>query len=169
MLAELERAHATLSPETSTSADFPFRMICRRTTRAYNSSCIDTSTHRDRVCNPAFLHPADLAETGLQRGDLALVESEHGYLIAIVDSDPHLRRGVLSISHGYGDLGLEVDRLASVGVNINRLLLMDGSYDRFSGQPLMSNVPVRVRPYEPASGSEPSVTSRVPGPFGAPR
>jgi len=146
MLADLDEIFDRMDQLGAVDAAFPFRLICQRTTRAYNSSCIDESTHRSRLYNPAYMHPEDLAALGLQRGDVARIESDSGFLMAIVDSDPHLRLGVVALSHGYGAVDLEAAQLAITGVNVNRLLRNDGQHDRRSGQPLMSNVPVRVMP-----------------------
>lgn len=128
-------------------AEFPFRMICRRTIRAYNSSCINSFTHRDRMYNPAYLHPADLAELELGPGDVVRISSRHASIEALVDADPALRRGTVSMSHCYGGLTGEPDAgIQTVGSNTSRLLSAVDDYDRISGQPRMSNVPVRVSP-----------------------
>lgn len=130
---------------TDDSGDrYPYRLICRRTTSAYNSSCIDQATHRGRLYNPAFLHPEDLLDLGLLEGDRVLIQSPGGEAIAVVAVDAGLRRGLVSISHGYGSIGDDLNASLRVGVNVNRLLQLDGRFDRFSGQPLMSNVPVRL-------------------------
>jgi anaerobic selenocysteine-containing dehydrogenase len=124
-----------------------FRLVCRRTPLAYNSSCIDASTHRGRLYNPAFLHPDDLAALGLEAGDAVEIASESATVIAIAEADWHLRPGVLSMSFGYGTgSSADEDAVRVHGTNVNVLLRVDAVYDRYSGQPLMSNVPVFVRP-----------------------
>jgi len=66
----------------------------------------------------------------------------------IAAPDPDLLRGTISAAHGYGRLagGADPD---TAGFNVNRLLGADGQVERYSGQPLMSNVPVAVRPAAP--------------------
>jgi anaerobic selenocysteine-containing dehydrogenase len=119
-----------------------FRLICRRTPQAYNSSCIDASTHRGRLYNPAFLHPLDMAELGLSAGQPVEIIGEDAVSQAIVEPDDHLRRGVLSMSHGYGTS--EEQEVEQRGTNVNELTAVDAVYDPYSGQPQMSNVPVQV-------------------------
>ena len=67
----------------------------------------------------------------------------HG-LQPIVEIDRHLRSGLVSMSHGWGgapDRDAEVHRL---GGNTNRLASTDAAWDRYTGIPTMSNLPVDV-------------------------
>jgi hypothetical protein len=63
---------------------------------------------------------------------------------AIVEPDADLLRGTVSAAHGFGHLTRAADPRAG-GFNVNRLLGADGPVERYSGQPLMSNVPVAIR------------------------
>ena len=65
---------------------------------------------------------------------------------SIVESDANVRRGVVSMSAGFGDVP-EPDDLMRTGTCVNRLLSNDRNFDRYSGQPLMSNVPIDVVPF----------------------
>jgi anaerobic selenocysteine-containing dehydrogenase len=125
--------------------DRAFRLVSRRAMHVYNSSYNDVSTNRGRAYNPAFMHPDDLAALGLASGGLAELRSDAGAVIAVVAADANVRRGVLSMSAGFGEVP-ERDDLMRVGTCVNRLLSTDVNFDRYSGQPLMSNVPVDVVP-----------------------
>jgi anaerobic selenocysteine-containing dehydrogenase len=60
-------------------------------------------THRGREYNPAFVHPDDLADLGLCSGDAVTITSRSASIPAVVEADRTLRRGLVSMSHGYGD------------------------------------------------------------------
>ncbi len=122
-----------------------FRLISRRMMHVYNSSWNDKSTNRGRGYNPAFMHPDDIQGLGLAPGDPVEICSDVCTVTAIVQDDANVRPGVISMSAGFGEVP-EYDDLMRYGTNVNRLLSNDKYYDRYSGQPLMSNVPVDVVP-----------------------
>lgn len=120
----------------------PFRLVCRRVVHAFNSACRHPATERGGPGNPAHLHPADLADLGLVEGAAVVVRSGRAAVRTTVAADPHLRRGVVSMTHGYGDLpgGDRPER----GANTARLLGFADDADPLSGQPRMTAVPVAV-------------------------
>jgi anaerobic selenocysteine-containing dehydrogenase len=127
---------------------FDFRLLCRRVMHVVNSSANVLATNRGRTHNLAYLNPEDLVELGLAEYDIANITSAHGSISAVVAGDRGLRRGTVSMAHGYGgDQSEEVD-VERVGSPAGRLIPVDVVYDRYSGQPLMSNVPVRVTPVQ---------------------
>jgi anaerobic selenocysteine-containing dehydrogenase len=137
MLAEL----ATF--DTPASRDgFPFRLTSRRMVHVQNSMLHGYSAPRAEAHNPAFLHPDDLRDLALVEGDWVKISSAAGSIRGRVAADPGLRRGVVSMSHCFGDLPEIEDQ--SGGTNTGRLVDVDHDFDAYSGQPLMSNVPVRV-------------------------
>ena len=102
--------------------------------------------------NPAFLHPDDLAELGLAPGDAARLESDRGAVLAVVDADPTLRRGCVSMTHAYGDVLAGDAAFREAGTNTSRLTRVDADYDRITGMPRMSNVAVSITPAPAPSG-----------------
>ena len=60
-------------------------------------------------------------------------------------TDDELRPGTISMAQCFGDAPEFDDRVREIGSCTNRLLWNDRVYERYSGQPLMSNVPVNVR------------------------
>jgi anaerobic selenocysteine-containing dehydrogenase len=124
----------------------PFRLLCRREVGALNSSGLDLPKMRTRPYNPAFLHPDDLAALGLRPGDTARLTGEHGSLLAVVDADPMLRQGCVSMVHAYGDLLAGDARVREAGSNPARLTGVDADHDRITGMPQLSNIAVTVRP-----------------------
>jgi anaerobic selenocysteine-containing dehydrogenase len=123
----------------------PFRLVCRREGDAYNTSCNVAGADHGRFHNPAHIHPADLAELGVEDGGLIEIASDRGVIPAVVAGDETLRRGLVSMMFGFGG-GAESDaRVREVGSNPNRLIANDVAFDPYTGQPQMSNVPVSVR------------------------
>jgi anaerobic selenocysteine-containing dehydrogenase len=95
--------------------------------------------------NPAFLNATDLAALGLAKGDEVEIESPHGVIRSIVDVDDELRNGTVSIMFGFGGPPEDDVRVREIGSSVARLLSTTDFYDPYSGQPLMSNVPIRIR------------------------
>ena len=124
---------------------FPFRMVSRRLMHRYNSS-MEHIQAKARRYNPAFMNPDDLVELGLESGDLAEISSSRATVLAVVEPDATLRRGIVSMSHAFGGLPDEDENPQIVGTNSGRLLRADHDLDPYSGQPRMSNVAVAVRP-----------------------
>jgi anaerobic selenocysteine-containing dehydrogenase len=149
MLFDLGREAARLDDRRHESASepFPLRLVCRRMTHVYNSSCNVDATNRGRAYNPAFLHPQDLARYGVEAGEVVDIVSQHSTLPAVVLPDASLRVGMLSLTHNFGGSPDEDADVVRIGSTASRLLRDDVVFDRYSGQPLMSNVPVTIRPH----------------------
>ena len=97
--------------------------------------------------NPCFIHPEDLASLGAQPDDLLAITSDHGSVVAPARPDPTLRRGVVSITHGYGgppDEDPNTDPFRC-GTNVERLLSLTADVQTITAMPLMSAVPVAVK------------------------
>ena len=142
MRAALAELGAT--PVRTASPEFPLRLISRRMMNAYNSSARDLPALRRKWgYNPAFLHPEELARLGLAPGERVEIVSDHARIAGIVEADPTLREGLVSMSHAFGDLP-DADDVGEVGSNTGRLTSVERDYDPFSGLPRMSNIPVRI-------------------------
>jgi anaerobic selenocysteine-containing dehydrogenase len=126
-------------------AGFPFRLLCRRLPHAVNSSYNARAAAGHESGNAAFVHPDDLAELALAPGDLVEIESAHAAVTAVVDGDPALRRGTVSMSFGFGSPQGEDHLVRKLGASAARLLSTCEDPDPFSGQPTMSSVPVAIR------------------------
>jgi anaerobic selenocysteine-containing dehydrogenase len=126
---------------------YPFVLIGRRMTHVYNSSGRDLPTlaAKGGTFNPAFMHPADLAELGVAVGDRVAITSRHGSIHGIAAADATRRRGLVAMSHAVGGLPREADDVRTVGSNTSQLTSVDEDYDRYSGIPRMSAVPVSVQ------------------------
>jgi anaerobic selenocysteine-containing dehydrogenase len=143
-LDAVSRAAADRTTEPDTS-EFPFRLICRRMQRHFNSSWIGPSTNRGRGYNPAYMHPDDLRDLGLQPGDSVELSSARSMIPAVVEADDTLRRGLVSMAHGFGDAPDRDDEFREIGSPVGRLLDGTDFLDAYCGHAKMSDVPVAVR------------------------
>jgi anaerobic selenocysteine-containing dehydrogenase len=111
-----------------------YLLICRRNPHVYNSMCHEFPQAPKH--NPAFLNPEDMSTEGFTDGDTIIVKSAHGEIQATVQTDAGLRRGVVSISHGFGG--------KTGGAAVGRLLSTTVTTDRYARIPQMTAVPVEL-------------------------
>jgi anaerobic selenocysteine-containing dehydrogenase len=150
LLAELALvAREAQAPVRAPSGEtYDYRMICRRIVAALNSSGRDLPRiAQGRSYNPAFMHPDDLAQLGVGSGQVVEITSPHGSILGIAEPDPTLRRGLVSMTHSFGDVPGRERELRKIGSNTSQLTSVETDYDRFTGMPRMSDVPVRVARY----------------------
>jgi anaerobic selenocysteine-containing dehydrogenase len=92
------------------------------------------------------IHPDDAADLGLT--DTAVVKGPGGELLAPIELAPGMRRGVVSLPHGWGhDRGGTGQQVAAgqPGVNVNQL--NDGIHlDPLSGTAVLNGIPVDIAP-----------------------
>lgn len=126
---------------------FSHLLSTRRMRDFFNSNGRFVETVRERnPYNPAFLNPEEFAKLGVQPGDKVEIVSAHGSVIAIVDEDPALRPGVISLAHGWGDPPDSNADVTQVGTPVNRLIDSDQHYEPVNAMPHMSAVPVNLIP-----------------------
>lgn len=92
------------------------------------------------------IHPDDAADLGLT--DIAVIKGPGGELLAPIEVDDGMRRGVVSLPHGWGhDRSGTGQRLAAShpGANVNQL--NDGTHlDPLSGTAVLNGIPVDIAP-----------------------
>jgi anaerobic selenocysteine-containing dehydrogenase len=144
MCAELE-AIATAAPGHERLQAYPFRLISRRTHGVMNSTGRNNARQmRGQGTNPAYMHPLDLRSLGLAPGDEVRIRSQYGEIPAIVAAEDAVKRGVISMSHCFGTDPDRPGDVRTLGSNTGLLSSVEHDYDRFSGIPRMSAIPVRV-------------------------
>lgn len=127
--------------------DYPFRLISRRSHTRYNSGGHTLPTLLDREpTNPAYMHPEDLERLGIAPGDRITIASRRAAIPAVAGSDPTVLPGLVSMTHAFGDAPERDAEVGGIGASTGRLCDVDDAYDPYSGQPVMSNIPVAVRP-----------------------
>jgi anaerobic selenocysteine-containing dehydrogenase len=124
-----------------------FMLIGRRHLRSNNSwmhnlPALSGGTNRCTL----QIHPDDAADLGLT--DTAVIKGPGGELLAPVEVTDVMRRGVVSLPHGWGhDRGGTGQALAASrpGVNVNQL--NDGNLlDPLSGTAVLNGIPVDIAP-----------------------
>ena len=133
---------------------FPFRLVNRRLPNTLNSLGREQPyLVRERPHHPAYMHPDDLAALGLELGTVVAITSKVATVFAVVLASDDLRRGLVSMSHGYGldleQLGPDDDpgepQPGSLGRHTGALASAERDYQEdYSGLPRMSTIPVRV-------------------------
>jgi anaerobic selenocysteine-containing dehydrogenase len=143
MMAEL-RAIAEAPP--AEHDPYPFRVISRRMRDVLNSAWHENDKlMREFATNPAFMHPDDMAELGVSRGDIIELESARAAIRGVAEPAPDVRRGCISMTHAWGRSPGEDDDPRVAGSNTGRLTAVDQDFDPYTGIPRMSAIPVRVR------------------------
>ena len=150
MLEELVKVlEETDAPELS---GFPFRLISRRLLEVNNSGWHDVPLISRRTArNGAFMNPADLKTCGLSDGDPVRIVSPHSMISGIVRVDDTVRQGCISMSHAWGGNPGDDDDPRIAGGNTGRLVPTDREFDRYTGIPRMSTIPVRLERWSPAA------------------
>jgi anaerobic selenocysteine-containing dehydrogenase len=140
--AEPLTGHAGYRPQVH----FTHRLVSRRLNDVYNSSGRDIPRLvRNGRYNPAYMNPADLAALGLHAGDVVEIASAHARILGVVEEAEDVRPGVVSMAHAFGDAPAEDRKVFSIGSNTGRLTSVEADYDRRTGMPMMSAIPVNVR------------------------
>ncbi|MEM9669099.1 MAG: molybdopterin-dependent oxidoreductase [Pseudomonadota bacterium] len=127
--------------------DFPFRVISRRLKDIHNSNWHEADAQRRRVPHhPAFMHPDDMSDVGVTEGEIIEVESARAMIKCVAMAATDVRRGCISIPHAWGTNPDESDDPLGAGGNTGRLSFNDRDFDKRTGIPRMSAIPVRVSP-----------------------
>ena len=146
MLEELAEVAVRLQREPSTAVqEYPFLMIGRRMNEVLNSSWHEDPVQRKRAGHHhAYIHPDDLSALGLHDGQTVRIESARGSISCVAKSESELRPGCIAIPHSWGTSPNEQDDPLGEGGNTGRLSFNDQHFDKRSGIPLMSSIPIRV-------------------------
>ncbi len=91
------------------------------------------------------MNPEDLSELGLEPGEIIEIRAAERQIQGIVEADPTVRPGVISMAHAWGGAPSEDAKLRTIGSNTGRLVSNTSRFDHRSGQPLMSAIPVNLR------------------------
>lgn len=123
-----------------------FRMTSRRLKSVFNSSGREVDALREKEgTNYAHLNPADLLTLGISGGDQIEVASPSGAIRLIAKAAPDVREGTVSVAHAWGGVPDRPGDPASFGAATSALITTDSGYDRFTGMPVMSAIPVSIR------------------------
>ena len=145
VVAELAELGADVGPP-----GYSFLLVSRRLKDALNSVGPEfPALHARAATNHAHLHPDDLAAAGVADGDLVSISSAWGTVVAVAASAVDLRRGVVSMAHGWGDRSGDPPHVRDVGAPANRLVSASDGHDPLTGMPVQSAIPVSIHKYSP--------------------
>jgi anaerobic selenocysteine-containing dehydrogenase len=94
------------------------------------------------------MNPADLRARNLSSGDMVEIVSDHSSILGIVEEAADVLEGVVSMAHGFGDAPEFDMQVRHIGSNTGRLTSVDKDFDPHTGIPMMSAIPVNIRPVE---------------------
>jgi anaerobic selenocysteine-containing dehydrogenase len=142
--AELAEVFAEPVQSLSAGGRYTHHLVVRRARETVNTLGREFGAIRKRMpTNPLFIHPADMAALELAAGDRVRVTSDNETLSAIVAADPKLRRGVVSMTHGWGGLPGDGD-VSETGVSSSRFVTTDAHLDPINAMPRLSAIPVAL-------------------------
>jgi anaerobic selenocysteine-containing dehydrogenase len=146
--ADVEAEIAAALRAVDVSAE-TFVLICRRQKETMNSLGRGVESLAKRLYNPAFLHPDDMLQMGIEDGRAVRISTEHGFIVLPAHGDLTLRRGTVSITHGYS--GETVLGRSDGGANVNRLTSASVDVQSINVMPLFTALPVAVERFDESS------------------
>jgi anaerobic selenocysteine-containing dehydrogenase len=138
MLDELN----ALKHEVPMTAEYPFVLMAGER-RSYNANQIyrDPAWRKVDPHGAMRIHPDDAAALELADGGPALCRSARAEIEVVVELDDTVRRGVVTLPHGYG---MRYRGGAPIGPELNRLTSAEHC-DPFTRTPFHKHVPVSIR------------------------
>jgi formate dehydrogenase len=147
--AAIERCRVLFDEASREVGGGGLRLIHRRDPWMHNTwfANVPRMKRGGRTTNPLSMHPDDAAALGLADGASVRVVSASGEIEAVLEHDPDLMPGVVSMVHGWGHAASPRLRVAHAqpGANPNALLPVgEGSFEPLSSQAHMTGIPVTV-------------------------
>lgn len=152
-IPEMMVALRALQGEATTGEDYPF-VLAAGERRSYNANQIyrNPSWRKVDADGAMRMHPDDARSLTLSEGERAICQSVRGEIEVSIELDEGLRRGMVTLPHGYG---MRYKDSAPIGPQLNRLTA--GSHcEPFSKTPYHKYVPVHIRRLE---ATEPGITA----------
>lgn len=140
-LASLLATDALVEGRHGRDGAYTHLLTVRRVPHVYNSSC--HYFPKNPPGNPAYLHPDDISALGFDVGETVRLQSEQGSIEVVVEADPGLRRGIVSMSHCFGGDPAEPPDAARHGGAVAKLVSVDERFDPLMGMPQMTGFAVR--------------------------
>jgi anaerobic selenocysteine-containing dehydrogenase len=146
-----------LQTESPRDGEWPFILFAGER-RSYNANQIYRDPKWRKVDQEGAMriHPADARELGMTDGERVICRSDRGEIEVVLEVDDSVRRGVLTLPHGYG---MHYNGSGPLGPEINRLTATDHC-DPFTKTPYHKYVPVSLRK-QPANAPSEARTSTI--------
>jgi anaerobic selenocysteine-containing dehydrogenase len=140
--AELEGALADVADDR-----FRYQLTCRRILEAMNSAYRDSAgVGRKYPVNWAHMNPQDMEADGIAEGATIEISSEAGAILGVAKAEARLRRGVVSMTHLFGDMAASTDPWTQRGSNTGRLSSLERYLEPINFMPRFSGIPINLRP-----------------------
>lgn len=139
---------AAMTADFSAEPDrrFPFLLSSRRSRHRMNSiGNTLPDLQRQFRRNHAYMNPDDLRALDLVSGDAVEIMSDHGSILLDAQADDTVRRGVVSVSHGFGGLPDDGGDWRDKGASPNLLISTDRDIQTINAMPRMTAIPVDIR------------------------
>ncbi|QSE90778.1 molybdopterin-dependent oxidoreductase [Rhodococcus pseudokoreensis] len=142
--AALRRERITLS--TADRRPDEALLTVRRTQGVMNSLGRDVLTMTRTPYNPCHVNPTQLEAIEATAGDLLLLETQHGRVIAVAEADDTVQPGTVSLAHCFRGPRDDADPRHS-GANPGALISLHEVTETINAMPRLSGVPVRLAKY----------------------
>ncbi|MGB3711544.1 MAG: molybdopterin-dependent oxidoreductase [Erythrobacter sp.] len=144
-IGEMPAALSRYAENPAAREGYDFRLISRRSKARFNSIGHPLEKLRQKaVTNPAYIHPDDMIELGLEEGSIVAITSPHATIHGVVKPSDKVRRGLVSMAHAFGDADASKEDVRTRGSSTNRLVSETVDFDPITGQSLQSAIPVRL-------------------------
>ena len=141
--AEPVTGHAGYTMEEA----FSHRLISRRLRDVNNSSGRDLPAilAKGITTNLAYMSAVDIAELGINSGDLIEITSDRSTILGVVEATDDVPSGVISMSHSWGDTPENDHKVRTIGSSTNRLVNLDKHHEKWTGMAWQSAIPVNIK------------------------
>jgi anaerobic selenocysteine-containing dehydrogenase len=85
-----------------------------------------------------------MAALGISPDERVEISSPSGSLVAVAAAASDVRRGAVSMAHGWGGVSPDDDNVREIGAPTNRLVSTVKGHDRITGMAVQSAIRVRV-------------------------
>ncbi len=149
-IPEMLQEWRALRHEKLPGVEHPFILVAGER-RSYNANTIYRNPAWRKIDPHGFMriHPDDAAHLGLSNGSKAICASAGGEIEVVVELDDSVRRGVVTLPHGYG---MRYRDSAPIGPQLNRLT-SSAHCDPLTRTPYHKYVPVQLRKPDATVGS----------------
>jgi anaerobic selenocysteine-containing dehydrogenase len=143
--ADVAAELSMLLAEDNPMGEFAFYLTSRRILESMNSAFRDSArTRRKYPVNWAYMNPDDMASLGISTEDGIQIESEFGQIRALAKVDSGLRRGVVSMTHLFGQLNSMASPLSQAGSFTGQLSSLQKYVEAINFMPRFSGMPVNI-------------------------
>jgi anaerobic selenocysteine-containing dehydrogenase len=91
------------------------------------------------------MNPEDMGRLGVAAGEVVEIESARASIFCVVEPAPDVRSHCAAVPHSFGGNPDEPEDPFTTGGNTGKLSDVEKDFDPYTGIPLMSGIPVRIK------------------------